>query len=336
MDFNKVKESKPMKYVGGTAGKSRVTQFLANPNTFSDWIYTDKVDGEWSRIVYDLDGEVTIQGRGVSRVTGKQKDNTELLPHLVEDVKTNLPKGSVIIGELSFDNHINFVQREIGSILRCKAPKAIERQLENKLVFYAFDCLAMDGVDLSTSSYEKRTGALKDVSGDYIKPVKQYKVDETAIAHLDKVLADGGEGIMIMNKDGKYLPGSRSVRVSLKIKKELGELTLPVTAVLEPKVKYEGSESDTWQYELGGQQVTKYHFNGWKAGVEVDYNGNTVGVTSGITDEDAKWLSTPEAQEKIKNGELMAEVTAMEEIQANGSDKPSLRHPVLLKLRTDL
>lgn len=334
MDFNKFKTMKPMKYIGGTAGRSRVKQFLDNPSNYSTWLYTEKVDGEWSRIVYDLDGEVTIQGRGISRATGEHKDNTELVPHLVEDIKENLPKGTVLIGEFSFRDFQNFVQTDIGSILRCKAPKAIERQKENKLHFHTFDCLAYDGEDLTNATYEERIAVSEKITTDYILPVIAKPVDKGAIEYLDDILADGGEGIMIMNSKGKYLPGSRSVTVSLKIKKELGELTLPVTNILEPKRTYEGGERETWQYEKDGSLVTKYFYNGWKAGVEVNYKGNTVGVTSGITDADAEWLATDEAQTMIANGELHADVTAMEEFITN--DKPSLRHPVLLKLRTDL
>lgn len=336
MDFNKFKTMKPMKYIGGSAGKSRVKEFLEKPENYSNWLYSEKVDGEWARIVYDLEGNVVVQGRGISKATGEHKDNTELVPHLVEDIKKNLRKGTVLIGEFSFENHGDYVQRDIGSILRCKAPKAIERQAKNKLFFHTFDCLAHDGIDLSDSTYKVRSAVGESIKTDYIIPIKAKEVDQSAIEYLDKILADGGEGIMIMNKDGKYLPGSRSVSVSLKIKKELGELTLPVIGLLEPKRAYEGREADTWQYKVDGELVTKYFFNNWVAGVEVDYKGNTVGVVSGITDADAEWLATEEAKEMIKAGDLKADITAMEEFRNTDNDKLSLRHPVLLKLRTDL
>ena len=336
MDFNKFRTMKPMKYIGGTAGASRVKQFLANPEHYSDWYYSGKADGEWARIVYDLEGNVVIQGRGISRATGQHKDNTELVPHLVEDIKANLRKGTVLIGEFSFKEHENFVQRDIGSILRCKAPKAIERQKDNKLFFHTFDCLAYDGLDLSDATYQTRQAVLKGIKTDYIVPIIPKRVDEGALEYLDKILADGGEGIMIMNKDGKYLPGSRSVSVSLKIKKELDEMTLPVIGLVDPTVKYEGGEAETWPYSIDGQLVTKQHYLGHKAGVIVDFNGNEVRITSGANDADREWLASDEAKQMIENGELMADVIAMEIFTNEDNDKQSLRHPVLLKLRTDL
>ena len=336
MDFNKFKTMKPMKYIGGTAGASRVRQFLANPENYSNWLYSEKVDGEWARIVYDLEGNITVQGRGISKATGEHKDNTELVPHLIEDIKENLRKGTVLIGEFSFEKHEDYVQRDIGSILRCKAPKAIERQKDNKLFFHTFDCLAHDGIDLSDSTYKVRSAVAESIKTNYIIPVKAKQVDKGAIEYLDKILADGGEGIMIMNKDGKYLPGSRSVTVSLKIKKELGELTLPVIGVVDPTRSYEGKERDTWQYSVDGELVTKQFYLGHKAGVIVDYEGNQVKVTSGANDEDRAWLASDEAAEMIADGTLQADVTAMEIFKNVDNDKLSLRHPVLLKLRTDL
>lgn len=336
MDFNKFKTMKPMKYIGGAAGRSRVRQFLANPENYTDWLYTEKVDGEWARIVYDMDGEVTIQGRGISRATGEHKDNTELVPHLVEDIKKNLARGTVLIGEFSFKEYHNFVQREIGSIMRCKAPKAIERQKENKLYFHSFDCLAFDGIDLSEATYEERIKASEKIKTDYILPVVAKRVSKEAIEYLDDILADGGEGIMIMNSKGKYLPGSRSVTVSLKIKKELGELTLPVIGVVDPTRSYEGKEASTWPYSIDGELVTKQYYLGHKAGVIVDYKGNEVKITSGANDEDRAWLATDEAKQMIESGELFCDATAMEIFKNVDNDKLSLRHPVLLKLRTDL
>ena len=138
MDFNKYLEMKPMKYTGGASAKAHVKRFLEDANNFKGWYFTTKVDGEWCRIVHDLEGNVTVQGRGVSRVTGKQKDNTDLVPHLVEEVKKYVPKGTVLIGELSFENHLEHVQVDVGSILRCKAPKALERQKDAPLHFYVF------------------------------------------------------------------------------------------------------------------------------------------------------------------------------------------------------
>lgn len=77
--------------------------------------------------------------------------------------------------------------------------------------------------------------------------------------------------------------------------------------------------------------VTKPYYNGWKNGVNVDFNGVIVSVTSGLTDADREWLATKEAAELIANGELYAEIKAM---SVNSQD--SLRHPCLVRLRNDM
>lgn len=338
MDINKFLEMEPMKYVGGSAAKKHVANFLSNPLAYKDWMYSLKVDGEWSRIVHDLEGNVTVQGRGISRVTKLHTDNTEKVPHLVESIKNSIPKGTVLIGELSFEDFENTVQTEVGSILRSNPPLALTKQEtgKGKLHIYVFDILAWDGEDLTGKGYSERVNASKDnCGGEYIHFLKTMKVGADAVEFLDEVLDSGQEGIMIMHKDGKYLPGSRSVKVSLKIKKELDEITCKVIGVIEPNRAYEGKEADFWEYkDEEGNLITKYAALGWKSGVEFEYKGNTVKVTSGISDEDAEWLASREARDLIASGQLQADITAMEEFITDG--KPSLRHPVILKLRTDL
>ena len=77
--------------------------------------------------------------------------------------------------------------------------------------------------------------------------------------------------------------------------------------------------------------VTKPYYMGWKNGVNVDFNGVTVSVTSGLTDEDREWLATEQAAQMIANGELFAEIKAMSVNSQN-----SLRHPCLVRLRNDM
>ena len=129
MDFNKFKTMKPMKYVGGSAAKSRVKGFLEDPMTYDGWFYALKVDGEWSRIIHDLDGNVVIQGRGISRATGDHTEQTEKVPHIVEAVKKYVPKGSVLLGEMAFDA-IETNQREVGSVLRSLPARTLTFQID--------------------------------------------------------------------------------------------------------------------------------------------------------------------------------------------------------------
>lgn len=127
------------------------------------------------------------------------------------------------------------------------------------------------------------------------------------------------------------MPGTRTAWATLKMKQSLPHMDLKVVSVIEPNKLYEGDLPETWKYIIDGVPVTKPYYNGWKNGVNVDFNGVIVSVTSGLTDADREWLSTKEAAELIANGELYAEIKAM---SVNSQD--SLRHPCLVRLRNDM
>ena len=55
-----------------------------------------------------------------------------------------------------------------------------------------------------------------------------------------------------------------------------------------------------------------------------------VRVASGLTDEDRAWLATDEAAKAIAEGALVAVVSGMEVTE------DSIRHPRLIRLRTDI
>ena len=338
MDINKFKQMEPMKYLGGSTAKSKVEQYLSNPDSYKGWYAAVKVDGEYGRIIKDNEGNVLIQGRGKSRVTGEYVDKTAHLPHIVEEMK-NFPNGTVLLGEFAFDI-VKTSSQEVATIFRCLAPKAIQRQTKRKIKFYVFDVLAYNGTEVYQLTFAQRRAILKTILLEQKEPLATIMIlewipAETALSKLDHILRAGGEGMMIMNGSQPYFPGSRRGTVSIKIKKEIGEMTLPVIDIVEPKREYTGKDPENWEYRDEGEPVTEYYYKGWKQGVVVDYNGRPVKVTSGISDADAKWLATPAAAEAIEAGLLFAEITAMETVQGANQELPSLRHPVVVRLRED-
>ena len=133
-------------------------------------------------------------------------------------------------------------------------------------------------------------------------------------------------------------------------------MDLKVVSTIEPNKLYDGMMRESWEYwereYLDGSTsketrmtavtniddhtkqvypVTKPYYMGWKNGVNVDFNGVIVSVTSGLTDEDREWLATEQAAQMIANGELFAEIKAMSVNSQN-----SLRHPCLVRLRNDM
>ena len=65
-----------------------------------------------------------------------------------------------------------------------------------------------------------------------------------------------------------------------------------------------------------------------KSAIEVELNGKTIKVASGLTDEDKAWLATDAAKDAIELGTLFAVITRMEMT----ADK-SIRHPVFIDFR---
>ena len=98
-----------------------------------------------------------------------------------------------------------------------------------------------------------------------------------------------------------------------------------------PCKEIELMEDPTEDYKEHGWPVTKPYFYGWHMGVRFEYNGVMCDASSGLTDADREWLGTIEAQQQIKNGELYVTIRAMQEASLGG-----LRHPVIVRLRTDM
>lgn len=329
-DYDKFYYLQPMKYfdAGSNINGEKAEAMLTNKN--NNYIATMKSDGEWCRII--VDGERTVaQSRNISKVTGEYGDKTLLIPHIIEEVK-QLPNGTVLLGELCFAEW-NSTARDVGTILRCKPEKAIERQKKHSLIYRIFDCLSWDGESLMDKPFEYRFNTI------YNQIVDNYNFVWTQMCwctfdnfenFLADILAMGGEGIVIHSKDYLYAPGQRPAWKTLKVKKTTGEIECPVINTIEPNKLYEGKELDSWEYFVDGVAVTKPYYYEWKNGIIINHNGNKVRVTSGLTDDDRQWLASNEAEAAIDNNKLYAVVSGME------ITLDSIRHPRLIRLRTDM
>lgn len=357
-NFDKFYTMIPMKYYdcGGAFNKPKAQAMLKNES--NNYIATRKNDGEWCRIIKNTNGETIAQSRTISKVTGDYGDKTEHIYHIIEEMNY-FPPETVLIGELCFED-ITKTSKDVGTILRCKPDKAIARQKDIKLVFKVFDCLAMEGIDLSEQPYYQRfmiaQDAIKDYGHNYIS-LTDFVLNDDFEDFLQSILAAGGEGIVIHKKDAKYKPGARTAWDSLKVKKIVEELELPVVDFIAPNKTYCGEDSEVWKYWIGidnqsnqiikldhtpsadekssdikWEPVTKPYWMGWFNGIVVNNNGTLVRVTSGLTDEDREWLTTEEAINAKNNGQLIASISAMEIVKKTNS----LRHPRLLRLRTDI
>ena len=363
----------PMKYYDNperkTATLAAKRQAIVD-NTSSEYIATEKHDGDWGMFIHYSKGHNLIRSRSISKITGAYGDYTAKLPHLCGEMD-EWPDNTVVLAEICWDEY-GTNANTVGTILRCLPTKAVERQKDKKLSALIFDVLMYAGEDLTSIPYIDRLEKIdaefnpthiSDMNYQYFKPTQVFFADFAAAA--DDIISRGGEGVVIQKKSNPYMPGTRTAWATLKLKQSLPHMDLKVVGTLEPNKQYDGDFIDDWKYwevddliltsnppkqghslheTEGGadpmwkinsyqyRPVTKPYFMGWKNGITVILpSGITTDVASGLTDDDRAYLATPEAQAKIAAGELWAEIKAM-----SVNDLGKLRHGSLVRLRTDL
>lgn len=347
----------PMKYYNkereGLSDNLKKKYDAMTENKDNEYIATCKWDGEWTMFI-KWDNQILIRSRSISKVTGKYGDKTAHLPHLADEMREFWPDNTVILGEVCW-GEFGTVSTDVGTILRCLPEKAVERQKERKLIVKVFDCLAIAGISYMNCGYEERYA----MAHNFFLPMPESSYfsmtaichDQTPAEFADEIIRQGGEGAVIQRKDCIYEPGKRSAWKTLKLKQRLPEMELQVICSLEPNKWYDGKEGSFWPYrewenvETGETRVfinrcpdvndgngaewvekglvTKPYAMGWKIGVRVEYDGNEVDVTSGLTDEDREWLATKEAQDLIRYGQLFAIVQGMMK-----NTLGAIRHPI--------
>lgn len=355
----------PMKYYNNETDCPKRQDMIDNKDNL--YIATCKKDGDWAMLIHYSKGNNLIRSRSISKVTGVYGDYTAKLPHICEAMDL-LPDSTVLLAELCWDEP-GTNANTVGTILRCLPAKAVERQKEKKLKAVVFDCLMYDGIDIVESPYIIRLHHILNIcfdtsdnnlmrndygkgeldSNPYIYPTQVY--DDNFAETADKIINEGGEGLVIQLKNNPYMPGTRTAWKTLKLKQKLPEMELKVIGTIDPKEEYEGDCPEAWPYyklvrreviaEDGTSTgewveerylVTKPYYYGWKNGIKVQLeNGIVTDITSGLTDEDREWLASEDAVKMIAAGELYAVIKAM-----SINDLGKLRHGYLVRLRNDM
>lgn len=329
-----------------------------------DWFGAEKKDGYFAKLIKDEDGNIILYSRSRG-VNGKFADKHEWVPHLDSFFK-KLPKGTCLLGELYFPSKPG--SRNVTTIMGCLKEKAVERQEKGeKLHFYVFDCLAWDRVSNLQASAKSRFSEVSFMNftdNQYVS-FAQYKSGKELWAMLQEILGRGDEGIVITHKDGKYEPGKRPSKTTLKIKKELKQ-TIDCFFTgrgSAPTHIYTGKEIETWkfwensitgvkvegecfkEYAAGAAfvPVTKGYFYGWKGSLEIGVLRKKEGsrcVIRGVEYNNTEvypigWLSGVSDEMKAEPEKFAfkpIEVTAME----YDNDSHTLRHGKMVGWRDDL
>lgn len=331
-----------------------IQELVRNAVFSGDYIGSRKVDGHWYMIIKDEDGNLIFRGRTES-VNGGYHNKINHVPHLRDEFE-KLPNGSVFLGELHFANKEG--SRNVTTIMGCLEKKAIERQEKGeKLSFYVFDCLAWNGETFFNKKLTQRIEYLACITINcdttYL-PRAVYYQGEKLLDFISYCRAKGWEGAVLQLEYGKYEPGKRPARKSIKVKKELdNEIDCFLTGNYKNSTwEYTGKEIENWTYWWDDKNerkmeglfyedysrglpitpITKGAFYGWAGAVEIGVVKNEeiipIGWISNVTEE----IKTQIVQENSPLVHKVCKVSAM----LIEHDTHALRHARIMEWRDDI
>lgn len=349
IDGYNFREMNPMKYWAAPSSwdteKKKTT--LINRIYSGEWCASEKKDGYFSKFVKDEDGNILLFSRS-RNVKGEYPEKHEWVPQLQPFFEA-LPNGTCILGELYLPSKPG--SSNITTLLGCLKEKCIARQEKGeKLHFYAFDILAYDGVSYMKKPASERFAKVEELGKEYTNDLVSFATyyhGQELWNKLQEILANGGEGMVIIRDGSLYQPDKRPSKDTQKAKKELQEtLDVFIYGGNPPTRLYSGKEIESWQYwqntvthELMCGDYYKEYFEGdtiepvtkmyymrgagsLKIGVYKDGKPIQIGSLSGLDEEIL--LNWKDYIGKV------AEVTCMEVMPTGG-----LRHPRFLSFRED-
>jgi len=266
-------------------------------------------------------------------------EKTDNFPHLRDFfVGLNMPN-LLLDGEINYPGKTSqYCTRVTGS----DPSTAIAFQNTNGYIHYTiFDMLRTPkGSWLIMEPYKNRRKLLEYLYDNYIKntPLAEF-IHLTGISYddkrpfKDKIIANGGEGVVLKKLNSLYLMGKKPMWQWMKIKQK-DETDLVIIGFEPASKEYSGTDFATWPYwktENGVDiPVSKYYYHGWigsvKLGAYVDGVMTQVCTASGI--DEAMRKDMTDNKDKYLNKVVK---TGFMELTEAGIP----RHPKIMEIHPD-
>ena len=328
------------------------------------YITSEKKDGNLGRIVWE-DGKCILQSRTTSKKTGEYSDLTDKVLFM-DSVAAAFDDTTVLLGEI-YLTEPTATAKEVGTILRCNADKAIDRQKKAEpLHFYIFDCLVYNGIDLTDAPITERIKylpqAAEAINSPLVEYAKYYEVNEdTFYDRLTAVFNAGGEGMVLYKKDMRPCQDRTAAWDTVKVKRELEfDVDVFISGTAAGDKEYKGALLPTWtlwqnsrtgelvrgnyytEYSQGGcyEPVSKTYFFGLPGSIECSVyddegNAKVLCYCSNLTDE-FRCALRDHPDDYIGRPARISGMMISETVSKNGETQYSLRHPKFLELRDDI
>lgn len=219
----------------------------------SDYVVEEKIDGVRANVQFfaqNSHGYCRVFSRRKSVLTGFYGEKTDNLPQ-IRDIDIPELAGTILDGELVIPNS-DF--KTTSAVLNCLPAEAIERQIsDGQVVFNVFDCLYFKGKNIMNLPLKTRKAYLTEVMSAFeyhgissIKEVYSHEAREVGLKFYQQIVENGGEGIMIKDKNAPY-EMSRT-RAYQKLKKKLTR-DVVIVGFTRPTKEYTGKfPNDKWEY----------------------------------------------------------------------------------------
>lgn len=334
--------------------KREKLDLLINSNSM---IFSEKYDGNLCRFIAE-DGDILCQTRTISKQTGQYGELQNKIAY-IDDFKNKFEQLTVFLGEIYLPGKTS---KEIGTILRCKEEKALERQKGNPIFIYIFDVLVYEGQYLTETPIVERIKYLplicQKINNPQVSYAKYYPAEpDVFYPRIEQIFNRGGEGVVLYRKDFLPCAGRSSMWDTVKVKQELnGDVDVFISGTATGDKEYKGKEIETWtlwqntrtgelvrgnyytEYSQGGcyEPVSKTYFFGLPGSIECSVyddegNAKVLCYCSNLTDE-FRCALRDHLDDYIGRPARISGMMISEDKNGN----ISLRHPKFLELRDDI